>query len=118
MRELVTLVDFKDDYAALAKRVQPRITAGQAQESVGLLLELGLIRKEGSRYVQTDKTVTTGDEVRSLIVQKFHSQNLRLAEVALEKIPPLERDVSCMIVGLSQPGFETVKAEIRSSGRS
>jgi uncharacterized protein (TIGR02147 family) len=111
--ELVTIFDFKGDYAALGKAVQPRISAGQAEESVALLLELGLIQKEKNLYVQADRKLTTGDEVRSQTVQKFHSQNLRLAQIALDKIEPSERDISCMIAGLSQTGFEMVKKKIQ-----
>jgi uncharacterized protein (TIGR02147 family) len=113
IRELVTFYDFNGDFAILAKAVRPRITANQAAESVALLLELGLIRKEGNLYAQSDRRITTGDEVRSMTVQKFHSQNLRVAEMALEKVEPQDRDVSCMIVGLSKAGFDTVKRKIQ-----
>ncbi|MDB5102509.1 MAG: hypothetical protein JWP91_198 [Fibrobacteres bacterium] len=113
IRELVTLFDFDEDYSILARMVRPRITANQAKQSVNLLLELGMIRKDGSRYAQSNLAVTTGDEVRSLVVQKYHSQNLNLAEVALEKTPSMERDISSLVVGLSKGGFETVKSHIR-----
>lgn len=114
VRELVTFLDFKEDYSLLAKAVRPRISAAQAEESVALLLELGLIRKEGALYAQTDNRLTTGDEIRSQTVQKFHAQNLRLAELALGKVDPADRDVSCMIVGVSKDGFDAIKKRIQS----
>jgi uncharacterized protein (TIGR02147 family) len=113
IRELVTFFDFDGDYAALGKRLQPPLTAKQARESVALLLKLGLIEKAGGKYRQTDAAVTTGDHVRSAIVHDFHAKNLRLAEAALESVAAAERDISCMIVGLSQDGFDALKAGIR-----
>ncbi len=111
--ELVTIYDFKEDFAALGKAVHPRISAAHAEESVTLLLELGMIRKEKQGYVQSDRRLTTGDEVRSQTVQKFHSQNLRLAEIALDKIDPADREISCVVAGLSKAGFETIKRKIQ-----
>jgi len=114
IRELVTLYDFNGDFAALAKKVRPRISAAQAADSVALLVELGLISKQGDLYEQTDRTIATGDDIRSQTVKKFHSQNLRLAEMAMDKVDLLDREVSCMIVGLSKEGFDNVKARIKA----
>lgn len=114
IRELATVYDFKEDYAALARKVRPRISAAQAADSIALLVELGLLIKAGNLYEQTDTIITTGDDIRSLTVKKFHSQNLHLAEMALEKIDLLDREVSCIIAGLSKNGYEIVKSKIQA----
>ena len=113
MRELVTLVNFHEDYRILARMVRPAITSKQAKESVKLLLKLGLIEKKQGSYVQTNRAITTGDEVLSLAIQNFHIQNLVLAADTISICPPEERDISALVVGLSSKGFKTVKEEIR-----
>jgi uncharacterized protein (TIGR02147 family) len=113
IRELVTLIDFKEDYKKLARMVKPPINPKQARESVLLLLQLGLIEKKQGRYSQTNRAITTGDEVQSLAVQNFHVQNLVMAADAVTICPVEEREVSSLVVGLSSKGFKTVKEEIR-----
>lgn len=114
IRELVTFADFQGDFAKLAGMVYPPISARQARDSVNLLLNLGLIRKEGEVYLQTNRALTTGDEVASMIVHRFHMENLKLASHALENVPGTERDITCMIVGLSREGFEAMKTRIQA----
>jgi len=46
IRSLISILDFKDEYRALAKMVRPAITTGEAKESVGLLDKLGMIKKD------------------------------------------------------------------------
>jgi hypothetical protein, TIGR02147 len=113
IRELVTLIDFKDDFRVLAKKVRPAITPKQARESVMLLVKLGLIVKKKGRYVQADRAITTGDEIMSLAIENFHVQNLVLAADSVSLCPLEERDISSLVVGLSPKGFKTIKEEIR-----
>jgi uncharacterized protein (TIGR02147 family) len=113
IRELVTIVDYKDNYTKLARMVKPAITPKQARESIQLLLQLGLIEKKQGRYIQTSRAITTGDDVLSLAVQNFHVQNLVVAADAVSICPVEEREISSLVVGLSAKGFKTVKEEIR-----
>ncbi len=113
IRELVAQVDFSGDYAALGKMVKPAISARKARQSVELLLKLGLIKKDGRKYKQTDTIISTGDEVRSLAVQNFHVQNMVLAAESIDTVPRSERDISCLVVGLSEESVQLYKEEIR-----
>lgn len=113
IRELVVTVDFVDDYGRLGKMLKPAITAANARDAVKLLLRLGFIEKKGSRYVQSDPVITTGDEVRSLTISNFHIQNLALAASSIETVESSVRDISCVVLGLSDDGFNLVKTEIQ-----
>ena len=113
IRELVINVDFKEDFALLGSFVKPAISAKKAKESVKLLLRLGLIKKEGYRFVHVDRQITTGDEVRSLAVQNFHLQNLMLAGESISTCQSVDRDISCLIVSASENNFVRIKKEIQ-----
>ncbi len=113
LRELVTWFDFKGDYALLGKQLRPAISAAKARTSIRLLLKLGLIEREGRLYRQTHAAISTGDEVLSTAVAAFHRQNLRLAADSIEGSQGLERDLSCLVVGLSSAGFKRVRAQIQ-----
>jgi uncharacterized protein (TIGR02147 family) len=114
IRELVTMVDFRENYELLARMVKPPISARHARESVKLLLKLNLIKKTETGYVQNDHLITTGDEVQSLAVQNFHLQNLVLAGEAMDTCSAPRRDVSCLVLGLSRRGFGKMKSEIQN----
>jgi uncharacterized protein (TIGR02147 family) len=114
IRELVTFYRFNEDYNALAKMIHPPISARTARESVQLLLELELIKKQKDGYVQTSPLLSTGDEVKSVAVQNFHIQNMVLGAESIDTCPAPERDISCLVLGLSKEGFEMVKAETQA----
>jgi uncharacterized protein (TIGR02147 family) len=113
IRELVTIVDFQDDFTYLAALVRPSITPRQARLSVRLLQKLGLIKKVNGRYIQTDPSISTGDEVRDIAIQNFHIKNLAMAADMVNLCPPEERDISSMVVGLSSEGFRTAKKALQ-----
>jgi len=114
IRELVTMYPFNEDYEALGRMVMPPISAASARESVQLLLKLHLIKKVESGYAQTSPLLTTGDEVKSIAVQNFHVRNMALGAQSIDICPASQRDISCMVLGLSAEGFEKVKAETQA----
>jgi uncharacterized protein (TIGR02147 family) len=114
LREVVCLVNFKEDYALLGRLVKPAITASQAKRAVELLVTLGLVEKTRTGYRQANSAITTGDEVLSLAVASFHEQNMNLAKDSIDDHPAEERDISCLIVSLSADNFQRVKSEIQA----
>jgi uncharacterized protein (TIGR02147 family) len=114
IRELIPFIDFHEDYNYLARMVKPPISANQARQAVKVLLKLGLIQRTTNGYKQVDRAVTTGDEVQSLAVENFHIQNQVLASESIDTVPGNERDISCLIVGLSDETFDAIKSEIKA----
>lgn len=114
IRELVTIVNFNEDYNLLGHLLIPSISEYQARKSVELLLRLGLIHKKGDLYEQSDKLITTGDEIKSTAITKFHFENLNIMKQALEKIPMEQRDISCIVGGMSESCFIVIKKEIQT----
>ncbi|MGA2508548.1 MAG: TIGR02147 family protein [Chitinispirillaceae bacterium] len=113
LRELVAILDFKNDFKLLARSLDPPITAVQARKAVQMLLDLGLIKRTASgRYCQTDKSLTTGDHVQSLAVQAFQKENLRLAAEAIDRHKRYDRDISTLTTSISEAGFRRISEEI------
>jgi len=114
IRELACIIDWRDNYQLLADRVQPRITRMQAREACLLLAELGLIEKTGDgRYRQTKMHLTTGSEVSSLAIRKVNQQFAWLAGEAIERVSPVNRDMSSLVIGISHATYEQIKQEIQ-----
>ncbi len=115
IRSLLPVMNFNDDWEKLAMFLRPPITASQAKKSVALLLRLGLLIKTGKgRYVTTSSSLSTGDELRSIALTRFHKTTMDLAKKALENVPAPARDISGVTVSISAGGFNRIKEEVRS----
>jgi uncharacterized protein (TIGR02147 family) len=113
VRELITIVDFKENYAELARHVIPRISARQARSAVGYLLKCGFVTKDRTgRYSLKDQFITTGPEVRSTIMTEFHRQNLKWCADSLSTVALKDRDVSSLTMTVSRATYDTMKQEI------
>ena len=113
IRELITLVRFKEDYAFLGSLLNPPVSAAQAKKAVQLLLQLGLVEKTRTGYKATHQAITTGDEAQEMATRDFHQQNMDLAKIAMDTAEPNDRDLSCLIVSLPEAGFQSLKTEIQ-----
>jgi uncharacterized protein (TIGR02147 family) len=115
VRELVTIVDFNDDYTELARRTIPKISPRQAQGAVRYLLKCGFITKDrDGRYSLKDQFITTGPEVQSTIMTEFHRQNLQWCADSLSTVALNDRDVSSLTMTVSRATYDTIKGEIVS----
>jgi uncharacterized protein (TIGR02147 family) len=113
IRELITIIDFKENYELLGRMIKPPISCREVRAAVKLLLKLGFIEKTENGYRQTNRSITTGDEVRSLGIENFHLQNMVLAAESIDTVASNKRDISCVVAGLSPAGVETIKEEIQ-----
>jgi uncharacterized protein (TIGR02147 family) len=95
--------------AVIAKRVRPSITAAQAEESIAVLLKLGLIRKLANGYAPTDAHIHTEAEVRELVAQHHHREFLEMATQQLDAVQAEERQYQTLVFSASRATFETVK---------
>ncbi|MCL2283981.1 MAG: TIGR02147 family protein [Fibromonadales bacterium] len=102
----------------IAKLLIPKVPLPQVKASIALLLKLGLLEKdESGKYRQTNKHLTTGENISSMAVRKHHENMGGLAVAALEAVSKEERDISGITMGLSKEGFEAVKAELANFRR-
>lgn len=115
IRELVCMQPFGDDYAALAKRLRPTISASEAKTAVRTLVQLGFITaKPDGTYAQKDPLLHTGFEVHSLAVRGFNRQMVQLAGEALDRIPVQERNVTGVTMSVSPRTYGLITEEIRA----
>lgn len=113
VRELLYIEPFAGDYAYLAKRIRPAIPVAKARESIELLLRLGMARREGDLVVRSStQSTTTGEAVRAVQVDQFHTACLQLAQSTIDEMPREERNLSTLTVTLSPAAIERVNQEI------
>lgn len=113
IRELITYMDLKDNYEAIAKLFSPSLKPNQVKKSLTLLEELGIIKKnESGKWIQNDPIIKTAPEIESLSIRNFNRKMIQLAEEAIEKVEPEDREISGMTVGISKESFTKIKQKI------
>ncbi len=114
--ELIALEDFQGDSKWIADRLQHRIRPEQARKSLQLLELLGLISQDSvtGKYVVHAYSLTTGDEVASIGVVRYHQKMIDLGRESITRVDESERDVGAITVSVSTECFERIKEEIQS----
>jgi uncharacterized protein (TIGR02147 family) len=113
IRELAARDDFQDDPAWVSTAVVPKITTKQARAALKTLENLGLlVRTESGRLIRGEPSLTTGHEVRSVVVPAYHLQMIERAAKAVETFAPEERDVSALTVCIKASSLLDLKARI------
>jgi uncharacterized protein (TIGR02147 family) len=109
VRSLIDMYEFTDDYKWLSKMVNPPILPREAKQSVALLEKLGLIeRRDDGVWRVTSKSVTTGREVSGLALENYHLEAAELAKRALSAIPSDQRDITGLILGISERSYHLI----------
>ena len=99
---------------ALAKACRPHITAAEVSESLSFLIKANLLQKDKEgKYVQTEKSVTTGPmEVTPVAVRGMHRQMGEFALDAIEGVPQDERHFSGLTLGITQKAYDEIVEKI------
>ena len=114
IREMVLRGDFEDDPQWIADHLIPKIRPADARDAIRILLELGLIERDGDgRLVQGEAVVTTGAETRGLHIRNYHRAMLERAAASMDLVPAASRDISSLTLCLGEDGLAVLKERIR-----
>ncbi len=118
VREVVLFGERNQAAEEIAERMHPKISVKEAEKSLALLEELELIRKDrNGRWEQVEQNVSTGPEVRSLVVANYHRELLRLAAESIERDSPENRDISAVTLSVNRERISELKQRIASFRR-
>jgi uncharacterized protein (TIGR02147 family) len=114
VRELFSIGNFGDDYAAIARSLNPAIRKEEAEKAaVEVLKKLELIHKDNDGcYRVVDKILTSGSEVKSLTIANFQKAMMDIAKEAIDRHPTRHRDISTITFSVSKKTYEDIKAEL------
>ncbi|HEX5038356.1 MAG TPA: TIGR02147 family protein [bacterium] len=114
VRELLCFKDCDGTPEWIAAHIKPQVTVEQVEKAMTVLKNLGLIEKTGSnKWKQTSSLMSTGPEVSSVILMNYHYGLLQLARETLDQLPPPERDVSAMTIGIARDRLPWLKKMIQ-----
>ena len=114
IRELAVILDFKGDYNLLARSCIPRITSQQVANAIAYLLITGFLQKDvEGNLIRTNPVISSGDEVKSMVLRDYHRQTLTQSIEALDSIEQESRDISSLTLSVSRKTYFAMKKEIQ-----
>lgn len=113
VRAVLSIEDHQDDWAALASRITPSITAKQAKDAVALMADLGFVVKdERGFWKPAEAALSSGDDSRDELVLQMQMQQFDLARRAIMTTFPTLKDIATSTLSLSASGVETIRERI------
>lgn len=112
--ELVQCPGVGTNSEQLAKMLIPNPGLACVREALRELEEWGFIQKQQQRYVRTEPTLSTGDDIQSLAVANFQRETMDLGREAMDRFDLTERDISCLTLALSAQSSQRVRQEVRA----
>jgi len=114
VRELAARADFQDDPHWIASMLWPSIPPAEAARALETLLTIGLLQRGADgRVVQGELLVSTGPEVRSVVVASYHRAMLERASASIDAVPPDQRDISSLTLCLGADGLRRLKDRVQ-----
>jgi uncharacterized protein (TIGR02147 family) len=122
VRAALDVLDIKDEYRSLGTKFIPPITAKKVQQSIELLANLGLIKRNKSGFWKsTDKNLSAGFCAGNEIIKQYQLNRIEMGKQALLQAPPQVHRTFTMTLSMSTEIMEKLmerlqklKSEIRS----
>jgi len=111
---LLDVFEISDDYKFLSKKVFPPVTTKQARDSIKLMKDLGIIKKnELGMWKATDRAITTGPYVKNELIKQYQLQCLDLAKQVM--LSPIKKphNISTMTVSISDKGYKLIEKKLQ-----
>jgi uncharacterized protein (TIGR02147 family) len=116
IRELVTCGSYTGDPQWIADRIIPSITLPQVKKGIALLQSLGLIisNEDGTKWKQTNRTISTPSEVLSVAAMNYHLDAINLGRESLSRFKADQRDVRAITLGIPKSKIGELKNRVEA----
>ncbi|MGL1900717.1 MAG: TIGR02147 family protein [Fibrobacterales bacterium] len=118
IREIITMLDFNDDFKLLGSSLKPALTVQQAKNAINLLLKLNLIERheKGARcyYTQKESSIETPPYLpKSISIRNNQKKFIELGGQAIERFQKEERNILSATLALNEQGVSDMNKLIR-----
>lgn len=112
VRELVGMCKGFVTAKWVASKVNPRITVKAAQESLDLLLRLGLIEKTENSYRKKHALVKGFSDLKNMMLQNYHREMIDLGKESMERFSSENRNVTSVTISIPAEKITEIKDKI------
>lgn len=102
VRELAQLKDFEPSGEYISRKLSGLISPVEAEQSLKLLIELGLLKVEDGKYIVADSVYDAGTDIfQHSLMQEFHGQQLEVWSKHLKNLGGKDQELG--LINLSIP---------------
>lgn len=112
VRELVGMCKGVVTAKWIATKVNPRITIKAAQDSLDLLLRLGLIEKTADSFRKKHAIVKGFSDLKSMMLQNYHKEMIDLGKESMDRFTSENRNVTSVTISIPESKIAEVKDKI------
>lgn len=113
VRELLSIVDFNNDYNVILRKLKPRITLAQAKNAIRVLLRYGFIQKNRSGFYRPKhKHITSETGIKPVAVAQFQRDMMDRAKEAIDRFPEKDREISSITFSVAKEDLQKMKEQI------
>ena len=109
IRELLTMKDWNNDFAELAKTVRPPISTTEAREAVALLENSGMVKKNAANAYSLTNNFVTSAQVPEFIKKKARRDVLLKGIETIDTIEPDEKYAAYSTITMSKALYREVR---------
>jgi len=113
--ELMSCADSSLEPDWFRDKIRPKLSSDEIKNGLELLCRIGYARKNEalSKYDVIQSDVSTGAEVESVALVRYHQTLLDLARSAVTDCPPEEREINSLVLTVTTEEFQTLKEKIQ-----
>jgi uncharacterized protein (TIGR02147 family) len=100
--------------AAIGQKIFPQLSTHEVEDSIRLLVKMGLVTKTANGYTLTDKHIATERENRDFVGKLRIQEMIRLSQEVFNHIPHGDREYSAMTMYISKQGYQILSERIRA----
>lgn len=116
---LLSIYEFSGSFKKLASMLTPAISARQAQESIRLLIKIGMVeRGKNGIYRPTEAFVTGNEKWHGAAIRDFQKETMKLSSEAFTLHKKDLRDISTITAALSVKDIPEIRERIRQLRQS
>ncbi|MCH2535251.1 MAG: TIGR02147 family protein [Bdellovibrionales bacterium] len=109
---LIGIENFTANKESIFKAFQGRLTKFKISQALELLMETGLIKKDGSGYKQVSGSISTPDKIKSMAVNKYHQSMIELSLKSVKEDPVEERNFNGVTIAIGPKNFEMLTKKL------
>ncbi len=120
LRALVTLKEFREDYAWIGRKLKPPISAAKARKGMEKLLDSGFLKRDAKtgRLIQSEPMIGStldrddGEDVARLAIRNFHRKMIHLAAESIENHAQKDRFIIGNTMAVSRRQAELIRERL------
>ena len=113
--ELMSCTDSSLEPEWFQEKISPKLSSDEVKNGLELLCRIGYARRNEtlSKYEVIQSDVSTGAEVESVALVRYHQTLLDLARSAVTDCPPEEREINSLVLTVTAQEFQLLKEKIQ-----